>query len=217
LDRLDTALKNGRGVMLILAHYGANQMVMSAVGHRGYRMDQLGAPASVWDRVINDRSTTPMKRRGLEIRAALEDTLPANILDPEKKLKEALKGLKENHVLGVAADGAAGEGWIACPFLGRRIRLGKGPFGILKATGCEALPAFMVRDRSGRQCLQIGKPLALPTEMGKDAAISEGAARFAKVLEDYVRQRPGHYLHFLALRRRMAGLGDPPRLEPAGG
>ena len=56
LSYIDESLKQGKGVMLIFAHFGANQMIMPAIGYRGYKMCQVSAPPTVWVENCTTRS-----------------------------------------------------------------------------------------------------------------------------------------------------------------
>src|SRR5204863_894329 len=47
-EHLDAALARGRGAIVATAHFGAHQLVMPALGYRGYVMHQLSAPPPVW-------------------------------------------------------------------------------------------------------------------------------------------------------------------------
>lgn len=58
-EHLDAALAQGKGAIVLIGHLGANQVVMPALGHRGYRMSQLSAPPPAWRR----SSATPARRR----------------------------------------------------------------------------------------------------------------------------------------------------------
>ena len=76
LKHLDRGLESGKGVMLLFAHFGANQMVMPAIGYRGYKMSQISAPSTVWEEKLTNKRITAMARVGLKIRWSNEASLP---------------------------------------------------------------------------------------------------------------------------------------------
>ena len=76
-EHLDLALKKGRGAILMIGHFGANQMIMPALGYRGYSINQLSAPPTVWADILPERSNA-LWRQKLELRWQLEQTLPVN-------------------------------------------------------------------------------------------------------------------------------------------
>jgi len=211
LGHLDQALARGKGALLLFAHFGANQMVMPAIGHRGYRMCQLGAPPTVWPEKMPGRKFSSMARRALELRWEHECSLPVKHISVFGSLKPVFRCLKENGVLGIAADGGGGAARVAVPLFGRRALLSTGAMEIAARTGCAVLPVFMIRDRRGRSTMLIEPPLDIDISGGENA-VSKNMSRFALRLGYHVRRHPGHYLDFMALRRFMESLGDPPFL-----
>ena len=206
LELLDAALAAGNGVMLLFGHFGANQMVMPAIGHRGYPMNQLSAPAVVWQEVLAEVTFSPMQKRAMEIRWAQEQSLPVRHINVFGSLKEAFRCLKRNEVLGVAVDGGGGTDRIECPFLGRRALFAAGPLEIARRTGCTVLPVFMVRQGDGHNRMVIHP--ALPLSAG--AGDGDGLRHFLALFETYILRHPDQYLNFLALRSFMAARGDSP-------
>ena len=59
----------------MIGHFGANQMIMPALGHRGYPIHQLSAPPTVWADILPERAN-PLWRQKLELRWQLEQGLP---------------------------------------------------------------------------------------------------------------------------------------------
>lgn len=205
---LDAALMLGRGAMLAFGHYGANQMIMAAIGYRGYTMSQISAPPTVWPEKIPGRVFSRVERKGLALRWEHEKSLPVEHISVFGSLKPAFRRLRTNGVLGIALDGGGGATRVDVPFFGRQVRLSTGAAEIALRTGCPILPAFMSREKQGECLLLIEPPLeATGTEAGAAHAVT---AAFASRLEHHVRQRPGHYLAFMALRRFMTSQGDPP-------
>ena len=219
-EHLDAALAAGRGAMLAFGHYGANQMIMAAIGHAGYRMCQLSAPATV----LNDKlpeARSAAVRRTRELRWEHEQTLPVTHISIFGSLKEAFACLRAGDVLGVAVDGGGGEKRVAVPFLGRRASFPLGPMLLAGKTGCAVLPCFMERAADGHLTLRIEAALPLVPSEGHGAAAEAAAtantALMAERLSAAVVTHPSHYLYFLAFRLLMAAGGhetffedDPP-------
>lgn len=206
LGHLDAALTKGKGAMLLFGHFGSNQMVMPAIGHKGYRMCQISAPATVWEKVLAHKNLSRVKRLSLKIRWELEATLPVKHINMFGSLKEAFLCLKRNEVLGIAIDGGGGKNRMETDFMGRRALFATGALDIALRTGCAVLPTFMVRDSNGRHTLIIEPQL----KMEPDTTAESALAVAVQVLERYVRSHPDHYVDFLALRKTMAKEGDVP-------
>lgn len=207
LDHLNQALSAGKGAMLLFAHFGANQMIMPAIGYRNYRMNQLSAPPTVWKDKRPDKRFTAMGEKALALRWAHEQSLPVAHINIFGSLKEAFRCLKRNEVLGVAIDGGGGTDRVAVNFMAQRMMLSTGPMEIAARTACAVLPTFMVRGRDGRHTLVIEPPLPRATD---ESTMAANIQRFAGRLGDYVARYPSHYLHFLALRAFMAKIDGAP-------
>lgn len=209
-ERLDAALALGRGVMLAFGHYGANQMIMAAIGHAGYRMWQLSAPATVLNEKLPEARGAAV-RRTRELRWAHEQTLPVTHVNIFGSLKEAFVCLRGGDVLGVAVDGGGGERRAAVPFLGGRAFFPLGPMLLAGRTGCAVLPCFMERAGDGRLTLRIEEalPLVRPENFGgtPETAATANTALMAARLSEAIVANPGHYLYFLAFRLHMAAGG----------
>lgn len=209
LEHLDASLAGGKGAMLVFAHFGANQMIMPAIGYRGYTMCQMSAPPAAWLEVLPEREFSAIEREGFEIRWRHEQSLPVRHINVFGSLKEAFSCLKRNEILGVAVDGGGGKARVEVPFLGRRALFSTGAMEIALRTGCPVHPTFMVRGPSGRQTLVVEQALAMGDRTDPDA-VRRALALFVERLEEYVYTYPDHYVTFLALRGYMAAQGDTP-------
>lgn len=209
LDYLDEALKKGKGAMLLFAHFGANQMIMPAIGYRGYKMCQLSASPLVWTEKLPNKKFSVIGKKALEIRWEHELSLPVKHINIFGSLKEAFLCLKRNEILGVAVDGGGGKNRVAVNFLGKKALFSTGAMEIAARVGCSVLATFMIRDKDGHYTLIIEPPLRLVHGDGA-SAIQRNIALFVERLEYYVLKCPCHYLNFLALRSFMTEQGYAP-------
>lgn len=210
IEHLDGALAGGKGVMLLFAHFGANQMIMPAIGHRGYTMCQLSAPATVWKEVLPDKKFSAMEEYSLQVRTDHEEKLPVKHINIFKSIREAFRCLQKNEVLGVAVDGGGGNERISVSFLGREALLSPGPSDIARRTGCAVLPTFVLRDSRGRNRVIIERALKILPDSCVENTTAAITQAFATRLEEYVRKSPEYYINFMALRTFMARRGDVP-------
>ncbi|MSQ00433.1 MAG: hypothetical protein EXR71_00900 [Myxococcales bacterium] len=195
---LDDALAKGKGAIVLIGHFGANQMIMPALGHLGYRMAQLSAPPPVWAEILHDTRTTPLWERVLSRRWQLEKRLPVRHINVFRFLRPAFGALADNGVLGLAFDGGGGTKWSPVEFLGRRARLSEQPAQIWKRSGAALLPAYVIRSPGqARHRVVLTEPLSWQGD--SQASLQAFVRRF----ESWVWRWPEHYLHFLTLRRRV--------------
>ena len=210
LENLDSALSKGKGVMLLFAHFGANQMIMPAVGHRGYKMNQISAPPMVWVQKLAEKKFSNMGKKVLELRWKQELSLPVKHINVFGSFKDAFLCLKRNEILGIAIDGGGGKDRIDVDFLGRKALFSTGAIKIAIRTECTVLPTFMVRDKKGYNIMIVEPPLKIIKGENEIDTIQKSLASFVKLLEGYVLRYPYHYLKFLALRQFMTEQGDIP-------
>jgi len=216
LSYIDESLKQGKGAMLVFAHFGANQMIMPAIGYRGYKMSQMSAPPTVWVEKLHNKKFSSMGKRALDIRWKQELSLPVTHINIFGSLKAVFACLKRNEILGIAIDGGGGKSRVAVNFLGEKALFSTGAIEIAMRTGCVVLPVFMIKGRNGRHRMIIEPPLKIIKENKEDAVIKNITA-FAKRLEEYVLTYPSHYLNFLALRKFMEDIDGIPFIIKNGG
>ncbi len=199
-EHLDTALSKGKGAIVLIGHFGANQMIMPALGHVGYPMNQLSAPPPVWGEILRETRTTPLWERVLQRRWELEKRLPVRHINVFRFLRPAFECLARNEVLGLAFDGGGGKKWARLDFLGRKANVSMQPAQIWHKTRAALLPTFVFRDPGeARHRVVITEPLEWQGD--GERSLQAYADRFGEA----VLRHPEHYLYFLALRRRVRG------------
>lgn len=207
-EHVDAALAEGKGAILLIGHFGANQMIMPALGHLGYRMAQLSAPPPVWGEILHDTRTTPLWERVLARRWELEKRLPVRHVNVFRFLRPAFEVLRDNGVLGLAFDGGGGKKWAQVDFLGRRANLSEQPAQIWRKSGAVLLPTYVIRGvGEARHRVVVTEPLEWAGSPA--ASLQAFVARF----EQWVWRWPEQYLHFLTMRRRVRGSDVRPFFE----
>lgn len=203
-EHLDAALARGKGAIVLIGHFGANQMIMPALGHAGYPMNQLSAPPPVWAEILRDTRTTPLWEKVLERRWTLEQRLPVRHINVFRFLRPAYECLQRNEVLGLAFDGGGGKRWAKINFLSRNANISTQPIQLARKTGAAILPTVVVREPGERRHRIIVHP-ALDYQRHKDrleeARINLQA--FTDIFAEWVARHPAHYLNFLLLRYKV--------------
>ncbi len=206
LEHLDTALAAGRGAIVLIGHFGANQMIMPALGHLGYPMHQLSAPPPVWAEILRDTRTNPAWERVLQRRWDLEKRLPVEHINVFRFLRPAFDCLARNEVLGLAVDGGGGRGWTQVDLLGRTANVSTQPVQLWRKTGAALLPTMVLRARGeGRHRVVISAPLQWQDGATREAEDQANMQAFVDHFASWVRRYPEHYLQFMLMRRRVRG------------
>lgn len=183
-EHLDQALGHGRGVVLCTAHFGAKQMLQVALGHSGYRINQINYYKP-------DTELTWVQRHvGQRLRQEIEKKIPAAFVSAVGSLRPVFRCLQDNAVVIVTADGSGVPEHIAKPhqvvdFLGRRMFMPTGPVALARRTGAALVPAFVFRD-GHRHRVVIEPAVALPAGTPE----ADGVAQLARIIERVVRTAP---------------------------
>ena len=214
LHYLDAALSKGKGAIVLIGHLGANQMIMPALGHKGYAMNQLSAPPPVWADLLKDTRATPLWRKVLERRWELEKRLPVQHINVFKFLRPAYDCLLRNEVLGLAFDGGGGRRWTQVDLLNRRANVSTQPLQLAAKTGAAILPTRVLRHHgSHRHTVEIHPPLKLKKRKKREEGYRVNMQAFADVFSTWLEDNPAEYLHFMLLRRRVRGSDVMPFFE----
>jgi len=191
--------------VVLIGHFGANQMIMPALGHKGYQMNQLSAPPPVWADILRDTRTTKLWEHILERRWELEQRLPVQHINVFKFLRPAFECLRENQVLGLAFDGGGGKRWTQVDFMARRCNLSTQPIQLVRRTGAALLPTLVVREPGAREH-RIVITEALPYQKVRGDRAEEmrvNMQAFVDVFAEWVARFPEHYANFLLLRYKV--------------
>ena len=188
----------------MIAHFGANQMIMPALGHHGYPMNQLSAPPPVWAEILQDGRSNPIWRATLERRWALEKRLPVRHINVFRFLRPAFEALAANQVLGLAFDGGGGRGWTQAPILGRMANLSTQPIQLWRKSGAVLLPTFVMRKRGEiKHRIVIEAPLRWRRCKTRETENARNMAAYIERFEPWLRRHPEQYLQYMLMRRRV--------------
>jgi len=211
LERLEAALALGHGAIVMIGHFGANQMIMPALGYRGYTMNQLSAPPTVWGEIRTDGRANPVWKQVQERRWALEQTLPVQHINVFSFLPPAYRCLEANQVLGLAFDGGGGTSWVPMPMGKRTAYVSTQPWQLARATGAVVLPAVVVRQpRQAMHQVVLHAPISVEKTSDKKADISAAVSQFSRFFNRMLKRHPDHYLPFLLHRRKLAAMDTHP-------
>ena len=205
---LDDALSRGKGVVWLYPHAGPVMLMIAGLAHRGYAYTQYAArgtpPAEMTEAhpelLATNRWRTAVRRE----REANEDAVPAQYISLDTPVRELVRRLQRNEVVGLAYDGRIGRGWWPTPYLGRTALLSPGPYKLAVTSGATVLPVFCHSPVDGPGICEIGEPI----DSGKD-----WQALSAKVLsqqESWITRFPEEYGIWLLHARQRCAIDDHP-------
>lgn len=212
LEILDQGLTNGNGAIILLAHFGANQFSIPALGFKQYPINQLGSAPDDWH-TLNRIRPSVIQQRIFQVRLADEQQLPTKFVYIKTSMRPAFDCLHNNELLIMAFDGRAGTQWLKVPLLNRILNVSSGPFSLSRLAGAPLIPLFMLYDYKGlHQCI-LEPPFQVPKTMDRDTDLITGARWFASLFETYLTQYPDHYVGLLCEARKRARIDQTPLFD----
>ncbi|MDD5434619.1 MAG: lysophospholipid acyltransferase family protein [Nitrospira sp.] len=189
LEHLDSALKRGRGVVLLGFHFGSYGVPLAALGYKGYTVYQH----VVLSHFYSGKSCSFLDSAVLKIKMRCHSAAPVKMLYHSEKnyARNLVRCLRENGILVIMGDGSRGTRFSNVNFMGKKISFSTGPASIAAITGAAILPVFTVREADQRHRVNIHAPIFVE---GRDThSIEEAVSCYTSILENYVMEYPGHW------------------------
>jgi Kdo2-lipid IVA lauroyltransferase/acyltransferase len=180
LEYLEQALRQGRGVIAFTAHFGCWEMMSTFM-----MMRKPGQVAVVYRQMDN-----PKIDRWV---AGLRTTADGRVIERRKLLREGLRWLKDNKILGILVDQNFAAGGAFVPFLGRIAATTPIVSILARRTGAVVLPLHN-RWEGSRLRVIWEPPLKLSDNPNLNRAIHEDTAKMNSVVESWIRKDPGQWL-----------------------
>ena len=181
LSKLDEVLRQGKGGIILVAHFGNWELLARALSLKGY--GGIIIARKVYDERFNRLLAEIRQSRGL--RYLFRDESP----------KEMLRILHQNQFLGILADQDIDSvDGIFVPFFGKEAYTPVAPARFALSSGAPIIPCFMLREENGRHRLVVEEPLFAPNGSQKGEAVRELTRRWMAVTESYVRRYPDHWV-----------------------
>lgn len=202
-EYLDEAIAEGRGVILLVFHFGLVRMAIPALEANGYHVTQhvyrgttYGATTFSW-----------MANAAMKQLANTETASGLKIVyhQPIQSLITLLRCLRRGEIVGVNGDGMMGEDFVEVPFLQGTVRLPAGPAQLAAQSKAPVVPLFVLPERFARHRL-IFHP-ASQVESPAPEAIRQATSAYAALLEQYVRRYPWAWWTWRRLRIDQLGAG----------
>lgn len=188
LERLDDALKEGKGCILLHPHFGPAQLPLHILGIKGYNMMQLG--------YLTDEGLSYIgKNVAFRLRIKLESKIKARIVQADSFLRPLFEWLKSGDVLMMTGDGAGGRKLIGkyrpFSFCNGMYLFPIGAATLAAKTGAPMLPMFITVE-NGKYKTNIEPPIYVKND---DEDIYRATACFVAIFERYLMNNPGFW-HF---------------------
>lgn len=196
-ERVDAALRAGRGALLWVAH--------GFHGHLGAKVGfaRAGLTVSHLSRATHGFSESRFGIRVLNrIQTVVEDRyLGERILIPSRgkaPLDLLARRLGANGIVSITAQRGTGR-TVEVPFLDGRLRLAGGAPALAHKTGAALLPVFAFRNPACIVEVVVEPPIGVDGRLSREQAVARAVRDYAPTLERYVLRYPGQWLGWLQL------------------
>jgi KDO2-lipid IV(A) lauroyltransferase len=189
LEKIEAALKEGKGVILAHGHFGNEELLMPGIGYMGFKTHQLG---SRWEPPAHEgfgaALVNKIRKSAWQRRIGYRETFPVTFHYVDHSPRSAIRCLQSGECLLLAVDGREGHQWLEMNFLGRKARFSPGLPKIARLSGAVVLPVFLQRISLTRHCLTVYDPI--PVQNRSDEEI---VGDFLKILEKNIQANPEQY------------------------
>lgn len=179
LIHVERALREGRGVMLVLPHYGNWELQGAVWALLGYDLHIFYLDMRM--RKLSDLLNRQRLRSGVHLIARSE-------------LKKSVRVLRENRILAVIADQDGGEAGIALPFFGRKVSFPPGAARLQRMTGATVLPNVLVREADDTYTFRLEPPVEMDRTSDKARDEIVNSWRILRGFERTIRRDPAQWL-----------------------
>jgi len=197
MEHFEAARGRGLGVIVVTAHFGNFDLLACSQA-------LIGHPLAIVSRVLRAGRSN---RFWMETRSASG----LEIIPEDRAARGSLSWLRAGKVLGLVVDQRtpADRGGIPVPFMGRPAWTSTAAARLALRTGAPLLPVRIERRDDGDHDLVVEPEIPTDGCCGEEG-VREITARVNRIVESWVRGRPGHWMW---LHRRWAGApipaGDP--------
>lgn len=178
VENLDAVSKMGKGAFLVSAHFGNWEWGGIGLALCGYDIHFFVRPHK--NTYTNKLFLRLRKKHRVKV-----ITFPF--------LRQAIKVLQGKGLVATLVDEA--EAGVTVEMFQKKLTLASGPFEMAYRYKSAISPVFMVRDRnSGKQREIIEPPILLDYTLDVKASVEIAAQKFARIMEDYLKFYPDHWL-----------------------
>lgn len=177
IDRVKTALAEGRGIVYVLMHMGNWELLtQAAIIAPGSSAGGIYQP--LHNKLLDAHVLRSRQRSG------------SKLFDRKAGYNAAVTFLRSNKVLAVLADQRAGGSGVWCPFFGRLASTTTLPALLAKRAGAPMMPVGVITTGPGRWKMVVGETLP---GVSRDLSPEQAAAIMNEALEKIIRRSPADW------------------------
>ncbi len=181
-EKIDTALKEGKGAIFLSAHFGNWELSMGIGSFFGYNFTGLAREQK--------------HPRSNEFLNALRISQGGQVIQKGMPIRELLRALKQGKIVAMMSDQDGGKTGTFVKFFGRLSSSPKGVATFAARTGAPVFPVFIIRENGGlKHRVVVEEPIRVPDLTLSDEEIEKQVLQqYSKVLEEKIHQSPDQWL-----------------------
>ncbi|MBN1405775.1 MAG: mitochondrial fission ELM1 family protein [Candidatus Omnitrophica bacterium] len=179
-EKVDRALKKGKGVILLTGHFGSWENANVALALKGYTYTAIAREQKPF--LINRLLNTYRQCHG------------CRVISKGMPIRDIIKALRNNEIVGMLVDQDAGKNGIFADLFNKPASWHRGVMEFALSTGCEVIPGFGIRQGGKKIKFMVCDPIKFPDAGTDEEKIKSGFAQFAARLEDIISRYPDQWL-----------------------
>ena len=182
IDILRRFVREKKGAIILSAHFGNWELL-------AHYLSMQGLPMNVIARRVR------MGRLEAFL-AGIRKKNNINVIYRDASAKEIVDLLRDGEFVGIMPDQDMDSvSGVFVDFFGKSAWTPSGPAVLNLLTGASIVPCFIVRKAFGHEAV-IGNPIETVKTLDKRKDIMENTQRYTRVIEDYIRKYPEHWVWF---------------------
>ncbi len=173
-------LKNKKGLIFLTAHFGTWEISHAAMPYKG--LAYKGIAREQKPHHLNELLNYYRQLHGCKI------------IMKGPAVKEALRTLRSNGIVGMLVDQDAGKKGIFANLFSRPASWNNGVMEMALKTGAVIVPGFAIRERGPFIRFIMFDPIKLREDIDKKEAVVDGFRQYASTLEGMIRKYPEQWL-----------------------
>jgi len=180
-ENLEAALKEGKGVIGISAHFGNFPLMLLYLAQMGYPTNAIIRPSR--DEIVEKDFQAARSRLGLKT---------VHSYPREACVSQSLKALRDKELLVVLLDQNTGsKSGVYVDFFGQKAGTATGPMIFAMRTGAPLLPIFTLRNGdTDTHTLVIEKHFYLEQKATDEETVQHNVQKLTNIIEGYIRKYP---------------------------
>ena len=179
-EHIDKALAQGKGAIILTAHFGNWELLGARILAHGYTIRGI---------------TRELRSKRLDaIVSSYREKVGWQGIDRDRAVREVLRCLNRNELIAILADVDTRTRGIFVDFFGRPAYTPYSPVAFALKTGAAILPTFIIRQPDDSHRAIVEAPLPLQQSGNKEEDLLVNTQRFTKVIESYIRRYPEQWI-----------------------